>query len=80
MYIINQISYMKFRFKVESLWLRMHRINEDTVIVRVANHPANPGLLVHHLIGVRVSNVIDVSINSHTLQGSRHQNRYHNHQ
>ena len=79
MYLMNQISFIRFRFKGESLWLRMHRINEDTVIGRVANHPANPGVLLNQLIGVPVNNVIDVWINSHTLQGSRHQNLDHNH-
>ena len=79
MYLMNQISYIKFRFKGESLWLRVQRINEDTVIGRVANHPANPGLLLNQLIGVPVKDVLDVWINSHTLQGSQHQNRDHNH-
>ena len=51
---------MKFSFKGESLWLRMHRINEDTVIGRVANHPANPGLLLSQLVGVPVKDVLDV--------------------
>ena len=65
---MNQISYTKFRFKAESLWLRVQRISEDTVIGRVANHPANPGLLLNQLIGVPVKDALDVWINSHTLQ------------
>ena len=68
MYLLNQISNIKFRFKGESLWLSVQRINEDTVIGRVANHPANPGLLLKQLIGVPVKDVLDVWINSHTLQ------------
>ena len=76
---MTHISYIKFRFKGETLWLRIQRISEDTVIGRVANHPANPGLLLNQLIGVPVKDVLDVWIKSHTLQGYQHQNRDHNH-
>ena len=69
MCLMNQISYIKFRFKGESLWLRVQRISEDTVIGRVANHPANPGLLLSQLIGIPVKDVLDEWINSHTVQG-----------
>ena len=78
MYPMNQISNIKFRFKGESLCLRVQRISEDTVIGRVANHPANPGLLLNQVIGVPVKDVLDVWITSHTLQGSQHENRDHN--
>ena len=74
---MNHISYIKFKFKGEALWLRVQRISEDTVIGRVANHRANPGLLLNQLIGVPVKDVLDVWINNHTLQGSQHQNRDH---
>ena len=57
---MNQISNIKFRFKGESLCLRVQRISEDTVIGRVANHPANPGLLLNQVIGVPVKDVLDV--------------------
>ena len=73
MYLMNKTSYIKFRFKGESLWLRVQRINEDTVIGRVANHPANPRLLLNQLIGIPVKDALDVWINS------QHQNRDHNH-
>ena len=79
MYPMNQTSNIKFRFKGESLCLRVQRISEDTVIGRVANHPANPGLLLNQVIGVPVKDVLDVWITSHTLQGSQHQNRDHHH-
>ena len=46
MYLMNQFSYIKLRFKGESLLLKVQRISEDTVIGRVANHPANPRLLL----------------------------------
>ena len=75
---MHQISYIKFRFKEEILILRLQCINEDTVISRVANHPANPGLLTNQLICVPIKDVIDVWINSHTLRGSQHQNGDHN--
>ena len=76
---MNQISYIKFIFQGETLWLRIQRISEDTVIGRVANHPANPGLLLNQLIGVPVKDVLDVWIKSRTLQGSQHLNQDHNH-
>ena len=69
MYLMNQIRYIKFRFQGESLWLSVQRISAGTVIGRVANHPANPGLLLSQLIGVPVKAVLDVWINYHTLQG-----------
>ena len=72
MYLMNQISYIKFRFKGESLWLRVQRISEDTVIGRVANHPANPGLLLNQLIGVPVKDVLDVWVNSHLIRDHNH--------
>ena len=57
---MNHISYIKFRFKRETLWLRVQCISEGTVIGRVANHPANPGLLLNQVIGVPVKDVLDV--------------------
>ena len=73
MYLMNQISYIKCIFKGgESLWLRVQRINEDTVIGRVANHPANPGLLLNQLIGIPVKDVLDVWVNSHLIRDHNH--------
>ena len=69
---MNHISYIKFRFKGETLWLRVQRISEDTVIGRVANHPANPGLLLNQLIGVPVKDVLDVWVNSHLIRDQKH--------
>ena len=69
---MNYISYIMFRFKGETLWLSVQRISEDTVIGRVANHPANPGLLLNQLIGVPVKDVLDVWVNSHLIQDHNH--------
>ena len=71
-FLVNQISDIKFRFKGEILMLRLQRINEDTVIGRVANHPANPGLLLNQLIGVPVKDVLDVWANSHLIRDHNH--------
>ena len=69
---MNHISNIKFRLKGETLWLRVQRISEDTVIGRVANHPANPGLLFNQLIGIPVKDVLDAWTNSHLIRDHNH--------
>ena len=69
---MNHLSYIKLRLKGETLWLRVQRISEDTVIGRVGNNPANPGLLLNQLIGVPVKDVLDVWVNSHLIWDHNH--------
>ena len=51
--------YIKFRFKGESLWLRVSRLGGDVVVGRVWNHPVNHGLWSGQLIGIPIADVID---------------------
>ena len=49
---MKTVRYKQFRHEKERLWLTRTRINGDTVIGRVSNHPVKPGLIFGQLIGV----------------------------
>ena len=53
------ILYAKFRFKGESLWMRVSRLDGDVVVGRVRIQPVSHGLWFGQLIGIPIADVID---------------------
>ena len=42
----NCKMFVKFKYKVERLWLRVLSVNDENVVGREWNHPANSGFAV----------------------------------
>ena len=59
------ILYVKFRFKEESLWMRVSRLDGDVVVGRVWDHPVNHGLWFGQFIGIPIADVIDIFPRQH---------------
>ena len=51
---------VKFKYKKkERLWVRVVKLENDTVHGRVANNPITKGLKFNDLVKIKLSNVID---------------------
>ena len=62
---MSSVSYVKFRYRGERLWLRVSSINDRTVVGRVWNHPVNPGLLFGQMIQIALGNILDEYYEAH---------------
>ncbi len=53
-------KFVKFSYKKkERLWVRVVKLENDTVHGRVANNPITKGLKFNDLVKIKLSNVID---------------------
>ena len=59
--IHNYIMFVKFRFKGETLWLRVWSVIDETVVGRVWNHPFNRGVIFGQKIEIPIHDILDIS-------------------